>query len=173
MSVYVSAPERKYSVADEGLHEAVCIDVIDLGIVESAFGPAHKVELRFAVDQADEDGRAVIVTARYRASLHEKAKLRQHLELWRGRKFTADELKRFDLEAVLHTPCQLQIVHNMTDDGNVWANVAAIITANKKSAGVPVPKEYTRMKDRPAARGLGNGTSASAQKEEDDDPIPF
>ena len=171
MSVYVSAPERKYSVADEGLHEAVCVDVIDLGILESAFGPAHKVELRFVVDQQDDEGKAILVTARYRASLHEKAKLRQHLELWRGRKFTVDELKRFDLEAVLHKPCQLQIVHNITDDGSVWANVAAIITANKKSAGVPVPKDYTRVKDRPSARQMGNGTAAA--KEDDDDAIPF
>jgi hypothetical protein len=176
VAVIVSMPKREWVVADEGLHEAVCIDCVDRGIEESPWGPAHRVELRWALDQQDEQGRAVIVSRRYKASLHPKSKLREHLELWRGKKFTDDELRGFDLEVVVGKGCQIQITHNITDDGSVFANVAAIIAANRKSTGVPLPREYVRMKDRPTDRqmtGTTNGHGNASKVDDDDDRVPF
>jgi hypothetical protein len=52
-----------------------------------------------------------ITTSRfYTNSLGEKANLRKDLESWRGRVFTDDELRRFDLESILSKPCMLTIV---------------------------------------------------------------
>lgn len=51
-----------------------------------------------------------IVSKFYTASLHEKAKLRHDLQSWRGKEFTSDELRGFDLTQVLGKPCFLTII---------------------------------------------------------------
>jgi hypothetical protein len=64
--------KRDFKPAPEGLHAAVLVDVIDLGIQPSAWGPARKVELRFQVEEVNPDNqKRFLVIQRYRLSLHE------------------------------------------------------------------------------------------------------
>ena len=46
----------------------------------------------------------------YSFSLHEKSTLRKDLQAWRGKAFTEEELKGFDILNVLNVPCQLQVL---------------------------------------------------------------
>jgi hypothetical protein len=60
-----------------------------------------------------QDGKPFIQFQRYTASLTEKAHLRQLLESWRGRSFTAEELEGFHLKHILGVPCYLSITHTL------------------------------------------------------------
>jgi len=57
---------------------------------------------------------------------HEKATLRQHLETWRGKKFTDLEAKSFDITKLLNVPCTINVVHKESKTGKVYAEIGSI-----------------------------------------------
>jgi hypothetical protein len=99
--------------------------------------------------------------------LSEKSRLRPTLEAWRGRKFTKEELDGFDLEKLIAAPCQIQIVHNISDEGRIYGNMQAVVPSAKGMAKLS-PQDYVRMKDRAREQGTGTPTSPG-----DDDALPF
>jgi hypothetical protein len=170
MAIIAREPESKFTPAPEGLHPAVCVDVIDLGMVEGQFGAKHKVELRWQIEDVNpEIDKRFQVRKRYTLSLHKKASLRTELETWRGRKFTEEELRGFDLEKLISVCCQLQVIHNITDEGGVWANVQAIVPYPRGMAKL-APEGYVREKDREHTQGNGGPNFDMAA---DDDSVPF
>ena len=64
--------------------------------------------------------------------------MRHDLQSWRGRAFTEDELKKFDLEAVLGQWCMLSVVHSQVQD-KTYANIENVnpVPATIKKAGMP------------------------------------
>lgn len=171
MAIYAREPESKFTTAPEGLHSAACCDVVDLGLVTDQFGTRPMIDLRWMLerlDTQDADERRVIVRKRYRNTLHEKSSLRRDLEMWRGRKFTADELKGFDLEKLLGVSCQIQIVHNVKDNGKIYANVAAVIPLGKGMPKVGVDRDYVREIDRHPDTAVGDTSDMTH-----DDSVPF
>lgn len=76
------------------------------------------------MQEGDNKGKPFSTHKRYTVSLNEKAALRQDLEGWRGKKFTAEELKGFDLSNVLGAYCTIQIVH---DETGKYANINSIM----------------------------------------------
>jgi hypothetical protein len=133
-----------FTPAPEGVHAAVCVDVVDLGMVESQWGKRPKCRIVWEIEETMEDGKRFIVGKQYTLSLHQKSALFKDLKSWRGRPFTDEELAGFDLEKVIGAPAQLVIGHE-DKDGTVYANVTAIIKATKalKPSG-----GYIRTKDR-------------------------
>lgn len=171
MAIIARAPESKFTPAPEGLHQAVCVDVHDIGLQKTPWGEKHKVLIVWQIEQVnDENGKRFDVRNFYTLSLSEKANLRRDLECWRGRKFTDDELAGFDLEKLLGANCQLQIVHNLGDEGKTYANVQAIVPFNAKLGPKLAAEDYVRLKDR--AKQQGNGHAPLATSITDDD-IPF
>ena len=146
MPLYVRNKGGDFTPAPEGLHHSVCVDAVDLGMVDGNFGKKHMVSLAWQTKDTMENGKRYLVIKRYGASLHPKAKLRADLESWRGRKFTEEEAAEFDLEKLIGSNCQLMIIHNIKD-GNTYANVASIVKA-PAALGKLLPLDYTRMKDR-------------------------
>ena len=148
MAIYARKKDSDYAVAPEGLWPAVCCDVYDLGLVQTQFGEQVKIEISWQLEERDpKTNRRFLVSQRYTPSLHEKSKLRPLLESWRGRKFTKDEEREFDIEKLLGACCQLQIVHNIKDEGRCYANVQACVPYPKNIARISV-EEYTRRIDR-------------------------
>ena len=95
MPIMAKAPESNFNPAPEGLHSAVCADVVELGTEVNQFngGLQEKVRIVWQLDAMDpQTQRRYEASQKYTLSLHEKAKLTGHLEAWRGRKFTAEEL---------------------------------------------------------------------------------
>jgi hypothetical protein len=169
MPIYARKQNTIYANPPEGLHHAVCCDVVDLGEQPTAWGPKPKIEIRWQLDEVNpETQKRFEVRARFTNSLHEKARLRQTLETWRGRRFTADELRGWDLEKLLGANCQVQIEHAPGDEGRVWANVNAVVPAPKGAVKLRV-QDYVRQVD----RNPSQESDAAKVEEEDDDPIPF
>jgi hypothetical protein len=148
----------------------VVVDVIDHGMQESRFGRKHKVGIRWQIEEINPDtGKRFLVMRRYTLSLNLKATLRLHLEALRSRKFTAKELKGFDLESIIGLGCQLQVVHTTLDDGRTFGNVQACVPLSKSMPRLK-PIDYVRVQDRPANDTAGTETDVSDQDDPDDDP---
>lgn len=135
-----------FKPAPEGVHNAVCTDVVDLGEVPTQFGPKHKCRLVFQIDATDpeNDNKRFIIGARFNASLHQRSSLNKFLKSWRGREFTKEELEAFDLEKLVGANAQLVIQHEERE-GQVYANITSIL---KPKVKLEPDKNYTRVKDR-------------------------
>lgn len=130
-----------FKVLPEGTHVAACFLVADIGLQEGYQGKAqHKIVVGWETPEEiidTEDGpKPMIIYSVYTASLSEKAYLRQDLESWRGRSFTEDELKGFDVFNVLGAPCLVTVVHNTTN-GKTFANVKSVAALPKGMAKAP------------------------------------
>ena len=172
MAIFARVPESKYPLAPAGLHPAVCCDVIDRGLVDTQFGQKHQVEIRLQLEEAIESDKGLVrpvVRQRFTNSLHEKAKLRAVLETWRGAKFTKDELRGFDLERLIGASCQVQVIHNVSDEGQTFANVNAVIPLGKGMPRVQVGSDYVRELQR-TSMTPSNGDAADPLLE---DEVPF
>lgn len=165
MPFVVKEQSSNFEPAPEGLSQVVCVDVVDLGIVKTEFGDKHMVRLIWQLPSTAKSGERHTVSQRYTVSMHTKAKLRQHIEMWIGKKLTPEQLKGFDLEKMIGFNGQVQITHNVADEGKVYANVQAIVPL---VAGTPkiAPLNYVRVQDRPKA-----GTAGAVAT--DDDVLPF
>ena len=134
-----------------GTHIARCVTVCDLGLQPTGFGTKEKVYLGFEVygddcrvkwekDGVEHEGPGLI-GSRYTLSIHPKSILGQHLVSWRGKEFTEDERKGFDVFAVLGAPCMISVVHNHKDN-KTYANIAAIMRVPQ---GTPVPAAESEL----------------------------
>ena len=66
-------------------------------------------------EETDDDGKPLTISAFYTLSLHEKSNLYKSLIAWRGKKFTDEELVKFDVANVLGAPGLLTVV--TTEEG--------------------------------------------------------
>lgn len=146
MSTYASdtGGGKDFDPVPEGSHLAVCDMFVDLGLQDSRFGAKHKIYLRWQIPALrvnyEKDGQKIeapmSIGSTYTLSLAEKSNLRPMLQSWRGKAFTADELKKFDVTSVVGAPCMLTVTHDPKDGGGVYANVGVVA---KLPPGVPAP----------------------------------
>lgn len=175
MPVYVSGGNAKdFTPAPEGTHQGVCVDVVDLGEIETSFGAKHTVEIYWQISEDMDNGKPFLVRRRYTASLHEKANLRKDLEAWRGKAFTEAELERFDLEALIGANCLISVIHKQGSKGGTFANVASLAPLMKSLPKMPA-RDYIRKKDRPteASAKTAPGEDIDHDGPVTEDSIPF
>jgi hypothetical protein len=172
MSIIAKDSKKEFTPAPEGLWPAVCCDVLDLGEQESQWGKKHRVEIRWLLEEKDDEtDKPYMVIKRFTLSLHEKATLRSTLEAWRGRKFSKEELEGFDLEKLVSANCQIQIIHNLGGDGTVYANVQAVVPAAKNSTKLRVNGDYVRVCDREKRAELERNPDGGYKAADED--VPF
>ena len=128
-----------FKPAPAGSHIARCYMVVDVGTHHNPMfdNYRHQWMVGFELPNEpprkwkDKDGveqeRTETVGKFYTASLSEKANLRKDLESWRGRPFTEDELKGFAPRNILGKPCMLNVVHKTKQNGELKAEIAAIM----------------------------------------------
>ena len=160
-----------YTPAPEGVHDAVCCDVADLGIVETTWQgetkSQHKVRLVWQLAAKMEDGRPYSIGRRYGLTLHEKSSLAKDLKSWFG-KAPPDNL---DLEKLIGQNCQLVIVHSERD-GTVYANVQSVLKPGKTK--LKVDPDFVRFKDRGPKPALAVAASPrNTDTDADGNSIPF
>jgi hypothetical protein len=160
----------------EGQFSATCIDVHDLGLIETSWQGvpklAHKIDLYYwSGEYRDGSDTPLTVRMRFTLSLAASSALRPFLEAWRGREFTADELEGFDLETLIGAPALLQVTHRESN-GKLFANITSIMRLPKGMKAPGVPKGYVRMGDRTPHADTGLPASPQSEADEDDD-IPF
>jgi hypothetical protein len=136
MGLVVKESGNSIDPVEEGLHQAICFRMYDLGTqYNETFGTkGRKVLLMWELPgqriQIERDGEKLdlprAASKQYTMSLHKKANLRHDLESWRGKKFTQDELDGFDITKVLGANCTLQIQHE-TKGEKTYANITNVL----------------------------------------------
>lgn len=171
MPIIATAGDSKtYTPAPEGTHQAVCVDVIDLGIVEGSYqgkpNKRHKIDLAWQIDELRDDGKRFVLYKRYTLSLGEKATLRHDLESWRGRAFTEDELRGFDVETVIGVNCLINVQHKKSADGSrTYANVVSVMPLIKGMAKIGASGYVRHQEQQPETEAAPDEVTA--------DDIPF
>jgi len=141
----------EFTLVPQGMHLARCYRVVDLGTQETMYLGAvkhlHKVMLQFEVHGEDDTGNPTVTTKgepmsiskNFTLSLAEMATLRKDLQTWRGREFTADELRGFELKNVLGAWAMISVIKAMGNNGKEYTNIAAIMSVPSaiKKAGIP------------------------------------
>ena len=118
----------------EGIHPAICVDVMDLGLMETEFQGVrkmvNKLKLVFESEQKTEDGKSCSVSKNFTASLHPKAKLAEFLGKWRGRPVLPGET--IDLAKLIGASCTLVISHQQNLVGKTYASIDAVSKPTRK-----------------------------------------
>lgn len=132
---------------DAGTYPARCIKVIDLGTQHGEYLGIAQVKKQVLItfelptelmDSGEWAGSPYSISKFYTASLSEKATLRHDLEAWRGRPFTEEELKGFDLKNVLGKPCMVSVIKTETGKSKI-ASVMAVMK------GMTVPDAFNPL----------------------------
>lgn len=169
MSTKVSGSSGKeFTPAPIGAHQAVCVDVIDKGLMDTPWGQKRKIDIRWQISEDMENGKPFLVTKRYTASLNEKANLRKDLESWRGKAFTEAELEEFDVDVLIGVNCLVNVIHNTDPKGRVWANVQTVTPLVKGMVKMAASPDYVMERNRKA-----ENQSDDTTHDEDEDAVPF
>jgi hypothetical protein len=134
---------------EPGTYMARCTAVIDLGIQRTEYNGEIKEQpkilliFEFPDEFIERDGEQLPrwMSNIYTFSAHEKSTLRQTLKSWRGRDFTDEELKDFDIKNVLNAPCMITVTHTVKGD-KTYANIGAVGKLMKGAQVADVREQY-------------------------------
>ena len=153
MSFIVEDKGGNFERCPSGMHLGRCYRIVDLGTQKSEYmGQVkylHKIMIGWAIHGTDDagkpikmqDGRPFAIFKNYTRSWSEKANLRLDLQSWRGKAFTQEEMRKFDLNNVLGAWCMLNVIERDGQNGKVYANVDGItpVPSIIKQNGLPAP----------------------------------
>jgi hypothetical protein len=122
----------------------------------------HKLRIGWELFGEDEDGNPLTIdvdgkempmtiSKSYTVSLHEKAGLRKDLAAWRGRDFTEEEAKAFDVSKLLDAYCMVNCTQSEAN-GKTYTNVAGLTPlpgALRNAKPAPVHKMVVFDLDKP------------------------
>lgn len=139
MGIYAEKKESSDFVQVEpGTYVARCYSMIEIGTIETEFNgekkKAHRVSITWelptelAVFKEERGLEPFVVSKEYTLSMHEKATLRKDLESWRGKAYTDEETKRFDITKLLGQSCMLSVVQEAgkKDPSKTYVRVSSV-----------------------------------------------
>lgn len=137
MAIKAPAPEAKNrELIPQGMHVARCYSMIHVGTTTWEYKgekkSTNKVRLTWefpnevrVFDEAKGE-QPMVLSMEFTLSMYEKAKLRQTLENWRGKKFTDKEADGFDITKLLGQPCMINVTHQEAKNGNIYARIGSV-----------------------------------------------
>ena len=146
--------EGNFKKVPPGVYVARCFSLVDIGtqITDGQYGSKeqHKIRIAFEIFGEDDNGNSLTIdvdgtempltiSKTYTLSLHEKAGLRKDLAAWRGRDFTDEEAKAFDVSKLINAYCMLNITTS-ENNGKTYTNIAGI---------TPLPQALRNAKPEP------------------------
>lgn len=146
-----SGSGSNFTPVPPGTHLARCYRVIDLGTQKSvgSWGEKlnQKIMVQFEVHSEDENGKPLVtdkgeplsISKNYTLSLAENASLRKDLTSWRGRDFSSEELRGFELKNILGHWAMLSVSKSQGNNGKEYTNIIGIsaVPASLKKLGLP------------------------------------
>lgn len=132
-----------------GNYIARCYQMIEIGTVKETILGKEKIlpkvrigwelptELKVFKEENGEQ--PMVISKEYTLSMAEKANLRIALKSWRGKDFTEEEARKFDITKLLGVPCMLNIIHKPSKDGTrVYEEISGITPLPK---GIICPEQ--------------------------------
>jgi hypothetical protein len=142
-AITVKDASKAYTNCPEGVHVAVCVDVIDLGMRVETFQGQHprltpKLAIVYQVDELNPDtGKRFELNVEKTASMNERAGLRKWLEAWRGKPYTEEQAKAgIKLDKMVGACGLLTVAHKQSRQGRTYANAANITPLPKGTTGI-------------------------------------
>lgn len=181
MTLIVSEKKgTSFKPLEPGTYSAVCYLIADIG--EQWHDPmngqkegrwTHEVMIGWQIVgediETDEGAFPYTMHKRFSHSLHPRAKLRQWLDKWRGKPFTAEEAAGFDLSNILGAGCLLQLGY--AHEGSQYFDVLAVMALPKGTQlakpdtmiawDIDIPADMDRLSEMP--RQLQNAVGKSKQ----------
>lgn len=123
-----------------GAYIGRCYSLIDLGtqLTSGQYGEKaqHKIRIGWELFGEDENGEPLTIemdgktmpmtiSKSYTVSLHEKAGLRKDLAAWRGKDFTDEEARGFDVSKLLGAYCMVNVTTSESNN-KTYSNVAGL-----------------------------------------------
>lgn len=146
MSFILSEEVRKG--IDNGVYQGVCVGLVDLGTQDNThFKKKERKwllmwELPDVMIEFEKDGEKItapkVISKQYTRSFAEKSNIRKDLQSWRGKPFTEEELKGFDLSKILGVNCMLQIINDVKGEKS-YPKVTTILPLYR---GIPEAKPH-------------------------------
>lgn len=137
-----------YAPVNAGTYAARCFSMVHIGTINENIQGKDKVlnkvriswELPTELKEFKEgDGeKPYVVHKEFTLSMNEKATLRKFLESWRGKQFTDDEAKSFDITVLLGKPCMLSVIHKISGQNKTYADISMVTGVPK---GMTVPEQ--------------------------------
>lgn len=130
-----------------GVYTSISSAMVDLGLQKSEKFKTtqRKFMLIWTIQgeevEINEEKQARQISKEYSFSLNEKSTLRKDLQSWRGKVFTDEELRGFNLLNVLNVACQLQIILE-EKNGKQYNNIAGIMSLPKGTKISPLDDVY-------------------------------
>lgn len=126
-----------YEPVPAGTYIARCFSMIHIGTVMEQYQGESKLQnkvrltwelpLELKVFKEENGEQPYTLGKEFTLSLNEKATLRKFLESWRGKAFTEDEAKSFDITALMGKPCMLNVIHKVSQkNGKTYAEIASV-----------------------------------------------
>jgi len=163
MSTIVEKPD--YELINEGICNATLGDVEDLGVKQfGKYPPKDYLKLTFITEQlAVATGRPLYASCLCTKTLGRKSKLGPIIKALTNSQVLP---KRVDVSELIGKKCRLSIVHEAKEDGNVFANVAAIFpvstTASVVATTASLPTVPAIASSTTLAQGSTNSTELGA-----------
>jgi len=159
--IYPQKKEGGFVSIEPGTYVARCYSMIEIGHVKEEFPgkpprKVHKVLIgwelptELAVFAEEKGEQPYVVSKKYTVSLHEKSKLREHLESWRGKPFADDEIGTFNLQNLLGAVCMVTITQRASSDGSrTYPEVKSVVKLMKGQSCPPAvnPKRFLCFED--------------------------
>lgn len=131
-----------------GNYIARCYQMIEIGTVLETYKGETKLQKKVRIGwELPEEKRVfheekgeqpMVISQEYTLSMSEKANLRKMLASWRGKDFSEDEVKSFDITKLLGVPCMLNVIHRPgKTDPTKTIQVIASVGAIPKSVTAP------------------------------------
>ena len=161
-----------FEQAPAGTHVARCIRIVDIG---TQFGDyqgkptaARKIVVTWELPnermtEGEYAGQPFTINKYYTASIGEKANLRKDLVNWRGREFTDDELRGFEVKNILGTVCMLSLTPN--DKGKVRVTGIMKLPAGTQCPAQINPSVYFSLEREEFNQATFDGLAEFWQKE--------
>lgn len=133
-----------------GNYIARCYQMVQLGtITDTVMGKtvtAAKVRIGWELPTElkvfkEENGeQPLVISMDFTLSMNSKANLRKSLASWRGKDFTEEEAKAFDITKLLGVPCMLNIIHKpgVADPTKMYEKISSLSPLPK---GVECPAQ--------------------------------
>ena len=150
MSIKFQKPEQQTNkfLAPAGTHIAKCFKMIHVGQIDYLYQGEPKkrnslwvyFELPNELQTFNSDigEQPYSVNIEYNLTFYEAAKLFKHINSWRGKTLTPQELDDFEVSSLIGKSCMLTIVHNIAASGKTYANINSITGMPK---GMDAPKQ--------------------------------
>jgi len=141
MSITAENNSKTFELVPAGTYVARCYSMIHLGTNKEVIAGDEKMlnKVRISLElptemkefKPGEGLKPASVSKEFTLSMNEKSNLRKFLEGWRGKGFTEEEAKKFDVTNLIGKTCMISIIHKTSAKGKLYADISSASTLMK------------------------------------------